>query len=87
MKKYEKKRDMSSKSIDIERYKELFEAFEEAKDHLDCIAYGDTWERECAYSSGLVGRIEQEFEKASKIINAFEESTNQQGTDPDESEE
>jgi len=43
---------------------ELLEALQEASDHLDYIGYGDSYERECAESSGLESKISNAIDNA-----------------------
>lgn len=43
----------------------LFEALQEAHDHLEYCGYGDSWERECARDSGLPEKIEEALTAAS----------------------
>lgn len=42
----------------------LMEALIEAQDHLEYCGYGDPWERECAETQGLEGKIERALEEA-----------------------
>lgn len=43
---------------------ELLEVLEAAKEHLDYVGYGDSWERECAHDARLPERIESAIAKA-----------------------
>lgn len=38
--------------------KQLLDALEAAKEHLEYCGYGDKWERECAKESGLEKQID-----------------------------
>ncbi len=40
-----------------EEIKELLDLLKEAKNHLEYCNYGDKWERECAFESGLAKRL------------------------------
>jgi len=40
----------------------LRDALEDAKSHLEYVGYGDDWERECAFDSGLPDRIDYALE-------------------------
>lgn len=55
-------------TVPFEEYKALFDAFEEAKTHLEWTGYGDSWERECAYDGNLPQTIDKAYEMASAII-------------------
>ena len=45
---------------------ELLQALESAKEHLDYVNYGDSWERECAHDSKLPDRLEVAIAKATR---------------------
>jgi hypothetical protein len=44
------------------RIDKLVAALEAARDHLDWIGWGDSWERECAQEARLEERIEEALE-------------------------
>lgn len=53
---------MSKKLTPLER--QLAEALQAAKQHLDYVGYGDSWERECAEASKLEEKIDNALEAA-----------------------
>ena len=52
------------KKINLESAPYLLEALKEAQEHLEYCGYGDSWERECAYASGLPEMIDKAIAKA-----------------------
>ena len=42
-----------------EEVRQLREALQKAKEHLEYCNYGDSWERECAYNDKLPEKIEK----------------------------
>lgn len=44
----------------------LYLALKEATEHLEYCGYGDSWERQCAYSEKLPEKLEAAIEAAEK---------------------
>jgi len=49
-------------------FEELLDGLELAREHLEYTGYGDSWERECAYSEGLPEKLDALITKARGVV-------------------